>query len=57
MTIEEMAREGGKARAKKLTKARRLEIAKAANEARWRGHTPKKSDRPAKAKETALADK
>lgn len=35
LTITEFARMGGKARAKKLTKARRQEIAQKANEARW----------------------
>ena len=36
MTLEEFARSGGKARAKKLSKARRREIALAANRARWK---------------------
>lgn len=33
---------GGPARAKKLSAARRLEIAETANKARWKGHTPKR---------------
>jgi len=35
MTVSEMARLGGKARAKKLTKAQRRESARKAAQARW----------------------
>lgn len=36
------AQSGGLARAAKLSKARKSEIAKAAAAARWAGHTPKR---------------
>ena len=36
MTLEEFARMGGKARAKKLSPARRKLIAKKASQARWK---------------------
>jgi hypothetical protein len=40
-----LASVGGQARAKKLSKAKRGEIARKAAAARWKGHKPKKEQR------------
>jgi hypothetical protein len=40
-----LASAGGKARAKKLSKAKRAEIARKAAAARWKGHKPKREQR------------
>jgi len=37
----EFGRQGGKKRARRLTKAARRESARRAAQARWKGHTPK----------------
>ena len=44
LTVTEFARLGGKARAKKLSKKRRVEIAKAATAARWAKYRKEKGD-------------
>ena len=41
MTVEEMAALGGRARADKMTKVRRSEIAKTAAQARWKDYIKK----------------
>ena len=41
MNARELQSRGGKARARKLTKARRKEIARAAARARWKRDKPK----------------
>ena len=40
-TLQKFQSNGGNARAKKLSKARRKEIAKKAADARWKDHQPK----------------